>query len=135
MLLHADEALGAVDQAGGQQHANHEQGTSLSCCTANFSNPLQQAELHKLHCCRFVPHGLQCVTQVYAEFCQIEKHIQNSVLPEEVKEEVAIFQDRWDKMHSPLHSVGYMLEPQFQGTNFGPEVRDIVVATYLLHKL
>ncbi|DBA94736.1 TPA: hypothetical protein ACH3X1_002286 [Trebouxia sp. C0004] len=26
-------------------------------------------------------------------------------------------------MPSPLHSVAYMLEPQFQGTDFGTEVR------------
>lgn len=63
------------------------------------------------------------VLQVYAECCIIEKHIAASVLPEEVKSEVvSIFRERWDKMHSPLHSVGYMLEPQFQGTDFGIEV-------------
>ena len=32
-------------------------------------------------------------------------------------------------MHSPLHSVGYMLEPQFQDTNFGAEVSDSVFVT------
>ena len=30
MLLHADEALGALDQAGRQQHDNHGQGMSMS---------------------------------------------------------------------------------------------------------
>ncbi len=70
------------------------------------------------------------VVQVYAECCEIEKHIQKAVLPEEVREEVAaILWESLDKMHSPLHSVGYMLEPQFQGTNFGAEVSDSVLAT------
>ena len=57
--------------------------------------------------------------------CEIEKHIQKVVLPEEVREEVAAIPwERWDKMHSPLHSVRYMLEPQFQGTTFGAEVSE-----------
>lgn len=62
--------------------------------------------------------------QVYPECCEIEKHIQSVDLPEEVTAEVAeIFRERWDKMHSPLHALAYMLEPQFQGTAFGVEVR------------
>ena len=68
------------------------------------------------------------VVQVFAEWCEIEKHIQKAVLPEEVREEVAAIPwERWDKMHSPLHSVGYILEPQLY--NFGAEVSDSVFAT------
>lgn len=60
---------------------------------------------------------------MYPECCAIETHIQSTKLPADVKRDVAeIFRDRWDKMHSPLHSVGYMLEPQFQDTDFGTEV-------------
>ena len=48
---------------------------------------------------------------------------QSTKLPEDVKEDVAeIFRERWEKMHSPLHSVGHMLEPQFQDTDFALEV-------------
>ncbi|KAL3160534.1 hypothetical protein ABBQ32_14131 [Trebouxia sp. C0010 RCD-2024] len=73
---------------------------------------------------RLVDSNMPTMSKVYAECCIIEKHIAASVLPEEVKTEVvSIFRERWDKMHSPLHSVGYMLEPQFQGTDFGTEVR------------
>ena len=40
-----------------------------------------------------------------------------------MKQDVAdIFRERWEKMHSPLHSVGYMLEPQFQDADFALEV-------------
>lgn len=61
--------------------------------------------------------------QVYPECCAIEKHIESTKLPEDTKQDVAsIFRERWDKMHSPLHSVGYMLEPQFQDADFGLEV-------------
>ena len=73
-----------------------------------------------------VPHDLEIihsVLHVYGECCIIEKHIQDAQLPEDIRDEIAtIFRERWDKMHSPLHSVGYMLEPQFLGTNFGVEV-------------
>ncbi len=70
---------------------------------------------------------LQCnceiVVQVYPVCCAIETHIESTKLPADVKHDVAeLFCERWDKMHSPLHSVGYMLEPQFQDTDFGPEV-------------
>lgn len=64
------------------------------------------------------------VLQVYPECCEIEKHIQKVTLPEQVKKDVAhIFRERWNSMHSKLHSVGYMLEPQVQGTDFSVEVR------------
>lgn len=74
--------------------------------------------------------SMQCLSvdtvfigQVYPECCAIETHIENAKLPADVKSEVAqLFRERWDKMHSPLHSVGYMLEPQFQDTDFGSEV-------------
>lgn len=70
---------------------------------------------------------LQCnceiIVQVYPECCAIETHIESTKMPDDVKQDVLdIFRNRWDKMHSPLHSVGYMLEPQFQGTDFGSEV-------------
>lgn len=54
-------------------------------------------------------------------------------LPEDIQSDVAsIFRERWDKMHSPLHSLGYMLEPQFQGTQFGQEVRLQLLASITL---
>ena len=60
---------------------------------------------------------------MYPECCEIAAHIEKTKLPADVKKDVAeIFRERWDKMHSPLHSVGYMLEPQFQTTSFGGEV-------------
>ena len=52
------------------------------------------------------------VLQVYPECCAIEKHIESTKLPEDVKQDVAeIFCERWEKMHSPLHSVGCILGP------------------------
>ena len=71
---------------------------------------------------------------MYPECCKIEKHIQEVPLPQEVRTEVAsMFRERWDNnIHSALHSVGYMLEPQFQGTDFGVEVRLLL---HLLHLL
>ena len=54
---------------------------------------------------------------------QIEQHILDVGLDKEVEEAVAkIFRERWDKMHSPLHSAAYMLKPQFRGAVFGREV-------------
>lgn len=48
-----------------------------------------------------------------------------------MNQEVAdIFRDRWDKLHSPLHALGYLLEPQFQGAKLGAEasVTDMLFA-------
>ena len=60
---------------------------------------------------------------MYPECCEIDKHIQEVALPEQVRKDVAhIFRERWNSMHSKLHSVGYMLDPQFQGTDFSLEV-------------
>ncbi|DBA79998.1 TPA: hypothetical protein ACH3X1_008201 [Trebouxia sp. C0004] len=48
--------------------------------------------------------------KVYPECLAIQTHIENCKLPEDVRPDVAeIFRERWDKMHSPLHSVAYML--------------------------
>ncbi|KAA6425523.1 MAG: hypothetical protein FRX49_04420 [Trebouxia sp. A1-2] len=61
---------------------------------------------------------------VYPECLAIETHIENCTLPEDVRLDVfVIFHKRWNNMHSPLHSVAYMLEPQVQGTDFGAAVR------------
>ncbi|KAL0039371.1 hypothetical protein WJX79_005329 [Trebouxia sp. C0005] len=58
--------------------------------------------------------------KVYPECLAIETHIENCTLPEDVRLDVfVIFHKRWNNMHSPLHSVAYMLEPQVQGTDFG----------------
>lgn len=68
---------------------------------------------------------------MYPECCEIEKHIQNVSLPADMNQEVAdIFRDRWDKLHSPLHALGYLLEPQFQGAKLGAEasVTDMLFA-------
>lgn len=63
--------------------------------------------------------------QVYPECAAIETHIEQCKLPADVRADVAtIFRQRWDDMHSPLHSVAYMLEPQFQDTDFGTEVSE-----------
>ena len=59
---------------------------------------------------------------------QIEQHIKSMGLEKDLEDSVAeIFRDRWNKMHSPLHSAAYMLEPQFRNTAFGPEVIHYVV--------
>ena len=69
--------------------------------------------------------------QVYPECLALETHIVTCKLPEEVRQDVAeIFRARWDKMHSPLHSIAYMLEPQFQGTDFGTEVSEALPADH-----
>jgi hypothetical protein len=61
--------------------------------------------------------------QVYPMCAQIEQHILDVGLDKGVEDAVAkIFRERWDKMHSPLHSAAYMLEPQFRGAAFGREV-------------
>lgn len=63
--------------------------------------------------------------QVYPECLAIETHIENCTLPEDVRLDVfVIFHKRWNNMHSPLHSVAYMLEPQVQGTDFGAAVSE-----------
>ena len=50
---------------------------------------------------------------------QIQQHIEKVLKGFAEKNEVArIFRERWDKMHSPLHSVAYMLEPQFRSARF-----------------
>ena len=123
MLLHAAEAYCAIDQAGGQQQAKHGQGTNmqhtLHChSSADICFALQRKLNANQHCTS------RLVLQVYPECCEIEKHIQKVTLPEQVKKDVAhIFRERWNSMHSKLHSVGYMLEPQVQGTDFSVEVR------------
>ncbi|KAL0033932.1 hypothetical protein WJX77_011514 [Trebouxia sp. C0004] len=73
---------------------------------------------------QLVDSNMPSMSKLYPECCAIEKHIESTKLPEDVKQDVAeIFRERWDKMHSPLHSVGYMPEPQFQDTDLGLEVR------------
>ncbi|KAL3136716.1 hypothetical protein ABBQ38_15545 [Trebouxia sp. C0009 RCD-2024] len=73
---------------------------------------------------RLVDSNMPSMSKVYPECCEIEKHIQNVSLPADMNQEVAdIFRDRWDKLHSPLHALGYLLEPQFQGAKLGAEVK------------
>ena len=61
--------------------------------------------------------------QVYPICAQIQQHIRKVGLDKDLEEEVYnIFEDRWNKMHSPLHSAAYMLEPQFRDATFGREV-------------
>ena len=67
--------------------------------------------------------GLQNCKQVYPMCAQIEQHIESIGLEKDLEDSVAkIFRERWNKMHSPLHSGSYMLEPQFRNTAFGPGV-------------
>jgi hypothetical protein len=61
--------------------------------------------------------------QVYPMCAQIEQHIQKVGLNKDLEDSVAkIFRDRWDKMHSPLHSAAYILEPQFRLAAFDKQV-------------
>ena len=57
---------------------------------------------------------------------QIQQHIRKVGLNKDLEEAVSkIFEDRWNKMHSPLHAAAYMLEPQFRDAAFGREVSPI----------
>jgi len=73
-----------------------------------------------MHC---VLDGRKHCMQVYPMCAQIEQHIKDVGLEQELQDAVAkIFRDRWNKMHSPLHAAAYMLEPQFRSAAFGREV-------------
>ena len=74
--------------------------------------------------------------QVYPMCAQIEQHILSMGLEKDLENSVRnIFRDRWNKMHSPLHSAAYMLEPQFRNTAFDPQVTHchMLVLACILH--
>lgn len=63
---------------------------------------------------------------MYASCVQIEAYIEQLEINAALKKQVLkLFRDRWDAMHSPLHSAAYMLEPQFRGATFDRKVNDI----------
>lgn len=63
--------------------------------------------------------------QVYGSMLEIEKAYESDKLnleDEDREELMEIFRSRWEKLHHPLHSAGYMLEPQFRHVNFDSRV-------------
>ncbi|KAK9916090.1 hypothetical protein WJX75_008482 [Coccomyxa subellipsoidea] len=72
---------------------------------------------------RLVDSNMPSMGKVYPMCAQIEAHISSLGMEPGLKAAVAaVFRERWNKMHSPLHGAAYMLEPQFRAATFDAQI-------------